>query len=194
MKIQNILQRDGGTKVELGGIEYHFEPLNDGCHVAEVEDKAHVDRFLAIPEAYKLYHGELTPKGIPEKIAPTIVQAGDNRLGIATSSTSYLLGSDVHEASYEIGGKMYQLGDVVAKAHTDSGLSVDEWNALEPEDRHAKIDIALDALAEAAEVPEKQPEAGADDRAALVEQYKAKFGSAPHHKASIATIKAKLAE
>ncbi len=55
MKIESVLKRAGGTKVELDGVEYHFAPQEDGCHVAEVVKRAHIDRFLAIPEGYRLY-------------------------------------------------------------------------------------------------------------------------------------------
>ena len=48
MKIECILKREGGSVVDLGGVEYHFEPLADGAHVADVENEAHIDRFLSI--------------------------------------------------------------------------------------------------------------------------------------------------
>ena len=38
------------------GTEYHFAPMPDGCHVAEVENPEHQDRFLSI--GYKIYRGE----------------------------------------------------------------------------------------------------------------------------------------
>jgi hypothetical protein len=55
MKIQCILNREGGSKVEIGGIEYHFAPQADGAHVADVRDNAHIQRFLSIPEGYRIY-------------------------------------------------------------------------------------------------------------------------------------------
>lgn len=208
MKIACLGLREGGTKVDLDGLEYHFEPLEDGKHVAVVEDEAHIDRFLSISDHYKVYHGALTPKNpMPVRIAA----AGKPRVFVAPKVDSQTLyGSNVHETSYEIGGKTYSLGDIVALAQKTSELTVEEWNELDEDDRHAKIDITLDDLAEAAEKEEaaaksaapeapKAPEAPAvgpagDERAALVEQYKAKFGQAPHYRASIDTIKAKLAE
>lgn len=54
MKIECKLIREGGTKVELDGVEYHFAPGPDGKHVAEVTDKTHIQRFLSIGEAYQL--------------------------------------------------------------------------------------------------------------------------------------------
>lgn len=189
MKIACLGIRDGGTKVDIDGLEYHFQPLEDGAHVAEVEDEAHIDRFLSISDHYKVYHGKLEPVSKPVRIAPE----GLKRATVAASQNIEppLLGSSVHDASYEIGGKTYSLGDIVALAHKASELTVEEWNELEDDDRHAKIDITLDDLADAAE---KSEAPASDERAALVEQYVAKFGKAPHYKASAETLKAKLAE
>lgn len=189
MKIECLGQRPGGTKADIDGIEYHFAPLADGAHVAKVSEEAHIDRFLSISDHYKVYHGK---EDVTE--APVVLKNPVQRPALQAKlvSSETLYGSSVHESSYEIGGVTYLLGDIVAKAHETSGLTVEEWNELEDEERHAKIDITLDDLAEAAEKAEPAPEG--DERAALVEQYKAKFGKAPHYKASIETIKAKLAE
>ncbi|MCY1167375.1 hypothetical protein D9M73_73360 [compost metagenome] len=58
MKFECKLKREGGTKVEIGGVEYHFKPLPDGAHVAEVTEEDHIARFYQIPEAYKAYKGD----------------------------------------------------------------------------------------------------------------------------------------
>jgi len=189
MKIECKIIRDGGSKVDIGGIEYHFEPLDDGAHVAEVANPDHADRFLGIADGYKLYRGELSPKGEPRTLTMAVVNdSADVRLSESVNAR-VLHGSNVHQATYEIGGQTYQLGDIVSKAFQASGLTAEEWNALEADDREAKIDIALDDIADSAE---KTP--AADDRAALAEAYKAKFGSAPHYRLSIDKIKAALAE
>lgn len=172
MKIECKLHREGGTKVQLNGTEYHFEPKADGSHVADVSDEEHIAQFLAIPEGYKI-HGAEIAKAKPAKQAPKPAET--------------LLGSDVHESSYEINGKTYSLGDVVAAAHTASGLSVKDWNELEADTRHDLIDEQLDKL----QADEKTPE---QELADLREQYKAKFGSAPHHAMKADTIRTKLAE
>ena len=56
--VECILIRAGGTRAEVGGIDYHFSPKNDpagaGRHVCQIENTAHVQRFLSIPEGYKL--------------------------------------------------------------------------------------------------------------------------------------------
>lgn len=56
MKLSCPVIREGGSFVELWGTEYHFVPMPDGCHVAEVENPEHQDRFLSI--GYKIYRGE----------------------------------------------------------------------------------------------------------------------------------------
>lgn len=58
MKIESILKRPGGTKVQLGGKTYHFTPDEYGRHVAEVEDNDHIGRLLAIREGYRLLSTE----------------------------------------------------------------------------------------------------------------------------------------
>ena len=149
MKIECILKREGGTKTDVGGVEYHFEPLSDGAHVAEVTEEVHIDRFLAIPEGYKVYHGKETPVGEPKtldapKLATTPAPEGKKAVGM-------LAGSDELPPQFEIGGKVITQLEAVQAAFDASGLSSDEWNELDAEDRAAKIEISLDELAEAAE-------------------------------------------
>lgn len=203
MLIQCILKRDGGSKIDLDGIAYHFEPLADGAHVADVAHDVHADRFLAIPEGYKVYRGDLTPAGKPQSIAR---EAGFSPSPApAKKSGGMLYGSSEHQSQYEIGGIVYSLGDVVRKSFEASGLSEDDWNELDESDRASRIDITLDEMADAAEAAGAKADAQAesegeegqpaedDERAALVEAYKAKFGKAPHYRAKIETIKAELA-
>lgn len=148
MKIQCILERKGGTIAELGGIEYHFEPLEDGAHVAEITNEAHIDRFLSIPEAYKIYHGELEPKGKPAPIANPVKAATP---APAQSERLRLFGSSAHPPSFDVNGKTYSQMDIIKIAFEASMLTEDEWNELPEEDRGARIDMALDDLADAAE-------------------------------------------
>lgn len=85
----------------------------------------------------------------------------DGRLGKA-SSVETLLGSSVLPAMVDIApGKSVQLGNVVARAHKASGLSVDEWNALTAEDREARLAETVEAwkTEAAAPKPAKAPRA-----------------------------------
>ena len=148
MKIECILKREGGTKTDVGGVEYHFEPLSDGAHVADVTEEAHIDRFLAIPEGYKVYHGKETPVGEPKQIGE---RTSAPVAPAAPAKPAMLAGSDELPPQFEIGGKVITQLEAVQKAFDASGLSSDEWNELDAEDRAAKIEISLDELAEAAE-------------------------------------------
>lgn len=57
MLIECILHRAGGTEVVFGtgrkAAKYHFKPDDEGRHVCEVTDEAHIVEFLKIPEGYE---------------------------------------------------------------------------------------------------------------------------------------------
>lgn len=65
MLILSLIKRDGGTIANMGGtcegpeivggVNYHFKPNKQGDHVCDVKDKAHVKRFLSIPEGFEPY-------------------------------------------------------------------------------------------------------------------------------------------
>lgn len=197
MDIESKIKREGGTHVDMGTKKYHFAPLEDGAHVAAVDDEAHQDRFLSITEGYRVYRGA----GVVPASAPMTQEAVKPQLHKATAECqehTALLGSDEHPANFEIHGTTYSLGDIVALAHTASGLDVSEWNGLAAESRAGMIDDELDKLAEAGPV-QSNPAAlpPADDAALrneLVAQFEVKFGKKPHHNAGIDSIRAKLAE
>lgn len=192
MKIQCKLLREGGTRAEIGGIEYHFEPLADGAHVAEVTDVEHIDRFLAIPEGYKVYHGTCTPTGHAAP-APVAVKS-QVKTETANLGALPLAGSSLHPPQFEINGRSYSQRQIVETAFTASGLTSDEWNDLGEDERAAKLDIALDDLADNDQGHEVATLEAPATRAALVERYKARFGKAPHGNTSIEKIKAELGD
>lgn len=182
MKIECKLKRPGGTHVDMGTAKYHFAPLDDGAHVADVEDEAHEARFLSISDAYRVYKG--SAEGAP---AAVILAA------TAPVKAVKPYWSDSHPESFDIGGKTYAWNEVLDLAVATSGLSAEDWNKLDAEARADLIDDELDKLAN---IPPAADAAQDDDaiRAALVAQYEAKFGEKPHHNAGIAKIRAKLAE
>lgn len=59
-----------------------------------------------------------------------------------------LYGSSSLPAVFDIGGKQVPLGDVVRKAFEATGLTVDEWNALQADDRDSLIADEAAAMAE----------------------------------------------
>lgn len=184
MKIQCNLRRTGGTVVDMGTQQYHFEPLADGEHVAEVADADHIDRFLSISEGYRLYRGSDSPKGAPKDIGRIVAAQGIE--GEKNAKVPILAGSSDHQPQYTINGTTYSISDVVRMSFENSGLTSDDWNELDAEDRAAKIDITLDEIADG--VPAEQSE----DRAALAARYEAKFGKRPHYRLSIDKIKIEL--
>jgi hypothetical protein len=191
MKIESILKRQGGTHADIGGISYHFEPLDDGAHVADVEQDGHIDAFLAIPEGYKVYHGKIAPKGK----ASTVVALKLVPITMPSKTTVPLAGSEQHPPVFDVNGRSFTQLEVVAKAFAASGLTSDEWNDLGDDERAAKIDITLDDMADADEIPtaaDADEAVAADARALLVSQYEEKFGKKPHYRLSAEKIQAEL--
>ena len=175
MKIECVLKRGGGTRVDIDGINYHFAPLPDGAHVADVENKSHIKRFLSIPEAYELY---VPDSAIPVSTGTTVFEP----VAPQGNEQVALHGTSVHMSSFEINGRTYTLGDVVAKAHTASGLSVEDWNAMPEAGRADMIDAELDKLAADFDA----------DRSDLVAKYQAKFGRKPHPATSSEKLRASI--
>jgi hypothetical protein len=196
-RIESKLHRVGGSIIPLGGIDYHFKPYTDGAHVCEVANEDHADRFLSITEGFKLYRGN----GIPAdgSVADTIITKeyadGTKATGPAplpdvspAFASSVLLGGDF-PASFDIHGKTYALGDVVAAAHESSGLTVEAWNALPVDERDGKIEAELDRIAAAGE----QAASTEDERTALVDQYTKLYGEAPHARTGVKKLRELIA-
>jgi hypothetical protein len=142
MKIKTLIVHPKGSVITLPGAEYRPEIQPDGEQVFEVKDPAHIERLLAITEGFAEY--------APGKAA-AVKKADDKPAEVAKTGAEILVGSSVHPATFEIGGQTFQLGTVVAMAHTASGLSVADWNALADDERHARIDAELDRLEAEAE-------------------------------------------
>lgn len=189
MKIQSIIRRAKGTTVKLGDQVYFFSSEND--HTCDVTDEAHIDRFLSIKEGFRQVATDTqkppakVKQTATEPVPPAPVSAPVAPEG---GEPVALVGSSVHPSEFDINGRTYSLGDVVAKAHDATGMSVEDWNALSDDERHDLIDAELDKLA--ADVDGD----GDVDRDDLIAAYVAKFGKKPHHATKAETIAAKLAE
>jgi hypothetical protein len=135
MKIESLIKRKNGTKVQLDAPkrEYHFAPENGNFndpHVCEVEEENHARILLRISGGYRLAEGETAPPD--EDITPP-----------------RLKGSAVHDARYTIkGGDVIELEDLVNMAFDDSGLDEDDWNELADQQRYEYIDTTLRELQE----------------------------------------------
>lgn len=200
--IECKILREGGTRAEIDGTEYHFAPLADGAHVAAVTNEAHADRFLSIADSYRLYRGKETPtaKPAPAKPAPKYVTQPEPDTEVqdaapapaATPEPEVLLGSSSHPGSFEIHGTAYSLGDIVARAHAYTAMSLADWNALQDDTRAEFIDEELDRINEAGpQTPEESADTALNDAKA---QYKAKFGKAPHYRWTAEKIAEELAK
>lgn len=177
MKLACPVLRDGGSKVELWGTEYFFAPQPDGEHVAEVADPKHQDRLLEC--GYRIYRPGAKQK--PAEAPP------------APPAKPDLLGSNVHPAEIDVGGKTVTLGEVVAVAFARSGMETAQWNELPEETRHELIDAELDFMAGDADGDGQTSDDEKTERDALVEQYVAKYGKKPHHKLGNDKIREALA-
>ena len=192
MKIECILHRDGGTVVELPGQTYHFAPQDDGRHVADVTIEAHIERFLSIPEAYRL------PRATGADAAAAIFEPKSDA-PIAPAGDVPLLVSEGYHATYEIDGKTYDIKAITQRAFQDSGLTAENWNELPEDTRAIKLDSVLDGIADGVitdvePVTEPEPEGQPQEsRAELSKQYQDKFGKRPPNTMSLESIKAKLA-
>lgn len=187
MHIECILHRDGGSKITLGDIIYHFAPQPDGAQVSLVENTNHQDRFLSISEGYRVYRGEHKPaaSAVAAEVKPAAASTADDE----GSDVVALYGSSQHDARYTIHGKDFALGDIVALAQTASGLSSTDWNSLSEDGRADLIDAELDKLNEAG------PAGNADaEHADLVTKYKEKFGKKPHYRWTAEKISEELAK
>ncbi len=148
MLIECKIKRDGGSKVPIGNKEYHFIPLTDGAHVADVQDEDHEARFLSISEAYRAYKGSETP-----------TQATVTTIAVTAAPKAVKpYWSDSHPDSFEIGERIYQWDEVLTLALEKTKLSVAAWNALDGAARAEFIDLTLDGLAEAADNGEGEVE------------------------------------
>lgn len=179
MQIKSRIERKTGNTVELDGVTYEFNPPS---YIADVTEKAHIARFLSIPEGYEVVTDGKEKSSKPKKADEKQEEKQEEKQVI-------LLGSDVHPSAFEINGIEYSLGDVVQRAFAAAGMNHTAWNELGEGERADLIDAELDKLANPATPPAISEE---QVRESLVEQYLAKFGKKPHHKLSNEKIRAEL--
>lgn len=131
MKIESLIRRANGTKVELDDKTYHFKPTEtDPRHVAEVGVESHAKRLLSITEGYALADGGESPFPVPQQ-------------------QGAIAGSQVHAAQYTLlNGDILSLDELTSRAFRESGLSIGEWNDLSDEDRYGHIDTTLGEIQE----------------------------------------------
>jgi hypothetical protein len=65
MLIESKIRREGGSHIDIAGVDYHFKADTSGVHVCDVTDEAAIARLLAIPEGFRLVSAVLAPTAAP---------------------------------------------------------------------------------------------------------------------------------
>lgn len=136
MKIESLIKRSGGTKIDMDAPkrQYHFKPTEeDDRHIADVDVEHHAKTFLRIKEGYRAVDADDLDDDQDDNPLPT----------------RELKSSLIHNATYTIkGGDVIELEDLVNMAFDDSGLDEDGWNDLSDQERYEFIDATLKELQE----------------------------------------------
>lgn len=157
MKVQCKLIREGGTKVDIDNIEYHFKPNAKSEHVAEVTNKEHLARFLSISEGYTLPDDDEPAKPAAKKEPQKPLEHVN------------LQGSDWEPKEVDLGdGKTVATAELVGNAFSASGLTADAWNALPKEEVESALTVALEAYKAEPELPAKPAKPAAKKTAKTV--------------------------
>ncbi|MCF3478848.1 hypothetical protein ACF8O9_10135 [Stenotrophomonas geniculata] len=125
--------------------------------------------FRGVPE------GEIYPvQFVAGDDCPPELEAGALSVGalslMVDTPSPFLVGSSVQPESFELSdGSVLSLGEVVGRAHAASGLSVEDWNALEESAREALIAETVDKLSG----DDDQGQVAAGDKPALIAQLEA---------------------
>ncbi|WP_295573892.1 hypothetical protein [uncultured Stenotrophomonas sp.] len=125
--------------------------------------------FRGVPE------GEIYPvQFVAGDDCPPELEAGALSVGalslVVDTPSPFLVGSSVQPESFELSdGRVLSLGEVVGRAHAASGLSVEDWNALEESAREALIAETVDRLSG----DDDQGQIAAGDKPALIAQLEA---------------------
>ncbi|WP_159953054.1 hypothetical protein [Rhizobium sp. 18065] len=131
----------GSVSTTVGSDTYSFHRDEHGRFVADVHNQSHIECFLARDDAYRTAGDVVVEPELP------------------TSSIETLLGSNILPSMVPISDTIsVQLGEVVARAHSESGLSIEDWNAQSDEDREAALSLTVEAMQIEAAPPAPAPE------------------------------------
>lgn len=178
-----------------------FYLLDKTSHiVADVSDDLHIKMLLNVPEAYREYAAKSA-----DFVPPVDTEAERNRKAAEdlraaqlrdaeqkqqindaqekarrnATQNGTLIGSNIQPTTISLtGSKTVPLGEVVAAAHRASGLSLEEWNELQGDEREAMISSMVGQMeveAEAHEAAEMEALRikAEEDEAALAAKQKA---------------------
>lgn len=194
MKIESIIRRKNGTRVEMDEKVYHFKPTHDDeRHIADVDVAEHVKRFLSIPEGFQPAEiselkatTENGPLAASQPVLGTLAGVQEKDGTVTTLPQLPREQLLVLARDMEIKDAESMTDDELVKAIAAEPAEVVEDNEKSEEKGEEKQD--------AEEKSEEKKEPAPLDRETLAKQYKAKFGKAPHHKLSAERIAQILAE
>lgn len=158
----------GYAETPVGNETYIFAKDRHGRFVAEVASLKHIEILLSRPEVYARVDDVIV--GSTALTSPdtglTLDPISDDELDeapdseeeeaarLAQQQDELLLGSDILPASIQISPELaVSLGDVVAKAHQNSGLSVADWNALASDAREKLLLDTVETMQREANSP-----------------------------------------
>jgi hypothetical protein len=215
MKIESIIRRKNGTRVELDDQVYHFKPTpEDERHLADVSIRAHIQRFLSIPEGFQpaeIDEPNPSPASAPvqEQPAPTVqasplntdqpvlgtlagVQNKDGSISTLSQLPREQLlvlarDMDIENAESLSDEELVKAIEAEPVEPVD-GADTDDKGGDDGKGDETKGDASTAGGDKSAEQPAPL------DRDALAEQYKERFKKAPHHKLTAERIKQILDE
>ncbi|QRE00595.1 hypothetical protein [Pseudomonas phage Itty13] len=208
MKIESIIRRKNGTRVELDDQVYHFKPTpEDERHLAEVSIRAHIQRFLSIPEGFQPAEIDETqaspaPAPVQQPPAPPVQASPLNTDQPVLGTLAGVQNKDgsvstlpqlpreqllVLARDMEIEGAEDLSDEELVKA-----IEADPVELVDDADADSEADTGNGDETKGDDKAAEQP--APLDREALVEQYKARFKKAPHHKLTAERIKQILDE
>lgn len=67
--IESLIRDEGGSRITIDGTPYHFAPMRDGRHLAEVTEQTHIATLLSHPEGWRLADPpEAQPRSVTEAL------------------------------------------------------------------------------------------------------------------------------
>lgn len=159
----------------------HFKLISENppVVVADVENKRHIELLLRVPEAYREFdENDLeAPAVVVDPVAARLkaeeqarreaelrqaeqrqqIADAEERMRKEANEAGTLIGSSIQPSEIPLTGeKIITLGELVVAAHQASGLSREEWNELQGEEREAMIATAKERLTAQAEADEER--------------------------------------
>ncbi len=219
MLIECILRRPGGTRVSLpdldgSDVEYHFIGDGNAPHVADVELEHHVERFLAIPEGYRLARLPMSPEEAAKAREEAIARRIADEKAKAEAEEAARIAAEIAEREAREAEELRERAArmiLTNRAATEAEATALAKAEIEAEQTEEAVEAAPTppefAAVRAQQVETKEAEA-AKDRAAADDvrsagtmtlaqartAYHARFGRAPNPRMKLTTILEQLSD